>query len=335
MKSWILKKPYELELIEIPKPVPKKDEVLVRMRYIGLCGSDIEIYRGKRDPEFLANPVRLGHEASGVVEEVGPEVQGLKTGNKVAVRGIWGCFSEYISASQVSAFSVSSMPALQIVKLPDTFPEAIGPFVEVLPKIIRTGEKIGITQQTDVVIVGQGVCGLLLTQVVKMQNPHRLVTLDLYDEKLGLSKDYGATDTLNASSENLNDLVRSVLPDGADIIIVAHLEGEGVAEAIEFLKWNGKLILWGCLGKTEIDFFRLHIRGGDILGTRMADLEEDIYYCQKTIKYLEDGIIDVKKMITHQFKFDVTPEAFELKDKGKGDVIAVEVISTDGKKVYP
>ncbi len=326
MKTWILKEPFKLELIEIPKPIPKKDEVLVQMKYIGLCGSDIEIYRGKRDPEFLANPVRLGHEASGVIEEIGSEVQGLKIGDKVAMRGVWGCFSEYISASLVSNYSVSSMPALQIVRLPDIFPEEIGPFVEVLPKIIRTGEKIGVTQQTDIVIVGQGVCGLLLTQVVKMQNPHRLVTLDLYDQKLELSNRYGATDILNTSSGKLNDLVRSVLPDGADIVIVAHLEGKGVPEAIELLKWNGKLILWGCLGKTEIDFFRLHIRGGDILGTRMANLEEDIYYCQKAIRYLEDRVIDVKKMITHQFKFNEVPAAFELKDKGKGNVIAVEVI---------
>ena len=325
MKSWILRKPFELELVEMPKPVPKRNEFLVRMGYVGLCGSDIEIYRGRRDPEFLTDPVRMGHEASGVVEETGAEVQGIRIGNKVTARGIWGCFSEYVSAAKVSSPSATSMPVLQIVRLPDTFPEEIGPFIEVLPKIIRTGERIGVTPQTDVVIVGQGVCGLLLTQVVKMQNPRRLVTVDLNDHKLELSKHYGATDVLDASSGNVTDLVRSALPDAADIVIVAHLEGRGVPEAIELLKWNGKLILWGCLGKTEIDFFRLHARGGDILGTRMANLEEDIYYCQKAIRYLEDGTVDAKGLITHKFNFDEVPLAFETKDRGQGNVIAVEV----------
>ncbi len=325
MKAWILKNPLELELVEMPKPIPKKNEVLIRMRYIGLCGSDLEVYRGKREPEFLTNPVRLGHEASGVVKEVGSEVQGLRIGNKVAVRGVWGCFSEYISTSRVSPPSVYSMPVLQVVKLSDDFPEEVVPFVEVLPKIIRTGERIGITPQTDVVIVGQGVCGLLLTQVIRMENPHHLVTLDIYEQKLNLSKHYGATQVLNASSKNLSELVRTVLPDGADIVIVAHLEGKGISEAIELVKWNGKVILWGCLEKTEIDFFRLHMRGADILGTRMANLKEDIYYCEKAIKYLEDGIIDVNRLITHRFKFDDLPAGFQLKDSRKDGVIAVLV----------
>lgn len=322
MKSWILKRPLELELTDVPKPTPKSGEVLVRVQYVGLCGSDLEIYRGKRDPEFLAKPV-LGHEASGIVEEIGADVRGLAVGDKVALRGLWGCFSEYVCGTPVSAPSVSSMPVLQIVKLPPTFPEKTGYFVEVLPKIIRTSEKIGITSQTDVVIAGQGICGLLFTQAARMQGPHRLVALDLYDEKLKLSKAYGATHTLKVSPGNMNEIVRSVLPDGADIVIVAHLDGAGVAQAVEALKWNGKLILWGCLEKTMIDFFRLHVRGGDILGTRMANLAEDVHYCHKAVKYMEEGFIDVNRLVTHRFILDDLPRAFMTKDKGRGDVIGV------------
>mgnify|MGYP005849985493 CR=1 FL=1 len=329
MKSWILRRPYELELVDAPKPRAGPNEALVRMRYIGLCGSDLEIYRGHRDPEFLTSPVRTGHEASGVVEEVGSGVQGLKPGDKVVARGIWGCFSEYVAGPMVSPPSPRSMPTLQLVKLPPDFPEEYGPFLEVLPKIVRTGEKIGVTSESDVVIVGQGVCGLLLTQVVRMQNPHRLVALDLYDHKLSLARGYGATQTLDASSGSLSDLVRSVLPDGADIVIVAHLAGSGVPEAIELLKWNGKLILWGCLGKTQIDFYRLHARGGDILGTRMRNLEEDIHYCRKAVSYVADGFIDLSHLITHRFDLDHVPQAFAVKDQGGEDVVAVMVENRD------
>ncbi|NPV09827.1 MAG: alcohol dehydrogenase catalytic domain-containing protein [Anaerolineae bacterium] len=329
MKSWILTEPYRLELVEMPKPNPGPHEALVRMRHIGLCGSDLEIYRGHRDPEFLTTPVRAGHEASGVVEAVGSEVQGLKPGDRVVARGIWGCFSEYIAGPMVSPPSPRAMPTLQLVKLPGDFPEEYGPFIEVLPKIVRTGERIGVTSGSDVVIVGQGVCGLLLTQVVRMQNPHRLVVLDLHEHKLDLARRYGATHTLDASAGALSDLVRSVLPDGADIVIVAHLAGSGVPEAIELLKWNGQLILWGCLGKTEVDFYRLHARGGDILGTRMRNLEEDIRYCRKAVEYVADGVIDLSRLITHRFDLDHVPEAFAAKDEGGPGMVAVMVDSAD------
>lgn len=328
MRSWVLRKPRELELIEVPVPKPGPREVLVRMRHIGLCGSDLEIFRGNRDPEFLTSPVRTGHEASGVVEEIGTEVVGLKPGDKVVSRGIWGCFSDYVCGSMVSAPNPRTMPTLQLVKLPASFPEEYGPFIEVLPKIVRTAEQIGVTSQSDVVVVGQGVCGLMLTQLLRMQNPYRLVAVDVLEHKLTLARQYGATHTLNRSSASLREVVRSVLPDGADVVIVAHLAGSGVPEAIDLLKWNGSLILWGCLGKTEVDFYLLHARGGDILGTRMRNLEEDIRYCWKAVDYVERGLVDLSHMITHRFDLDHVPEAFATKDRGGEDVVAVMVDNT-------
>ena len=325
MKAWGLPRPFELELLDLPVPAVRADEALVRIGHTGLCGSDLEIYRGRRSPEFLANPVRLGHEACGVVEEVGPQLRGLRPGDKVALRGVWGCLSEYVTAPLLTPPSPRSMPTLQMVKLPPAFPGELGPFIEVLPKVIRTGESIGVTNQTDVLIIGQGVCGLLLTQVLRMQNPNRLVTVDLWDEKLLLSRRFGATATFNRHQGPLAELVRSALPDGADVVIVAHLEGTGVPEAIDLLKWNGKLVLWGCLGRAEVDFYRLHARGGDIIGTRMTDLRQDAHYCQRAVDMVERGLIDVSSLVTHRFTLETVPAAFATKDKGTGDVVGVTV----------
>jgi len=215
---------------------------------------------------------------------------------------------------------------LQMVKLPPDLALIEGPIVEVLPKILKTVERAHITPSKDVLILGQGVTGLLLTQTVRLYNPRTLVTADLFDEKLKLSKEFGATHTVNVAKESLAERVTELMPQGADIIFPAHLSGDGVVEAIEQLKWGGKIMLWGCLSPTfKMDFFRLHVHGGDILASRFDNIAEDRLYCQKAIEYLTWGLIDSKRLITHKFPLSRLPEAFKLKENPRGDVIRILV----------
>lgn len=78
-------------------PHAKSGEIRVDVKWVGICGSDLEVYRGARTPEFLSYPMRLGHEVAGIVDEVGPDVVGINVGDHVSLRYVWGAFAEYIT----------------------------------------------------------------------------------------------------------------------------------------------------------------------------------------------------------------------------------------------
>ena len=92
----VLHKPYEISIARAEIPEPGDGEVRVKIKWVGVCGSDVEVYRGARKPEFLTTPTRLGHEVAGWIDQLGPNVEGLRVGDKVTCRYVWGAFAEYL-----------------------------------------------------------------------------------------------------------------------------------------------------------------------------------------------------------------------------------------------
>ncbi len=82
----VLDRPYEISIGYAEIPEPNRNEISIKIEYVGICGSDLETYRGSRRPEYLSMPTRLGHEVSGVVNKVGANVNGIQIGDKVACR---------------------------------------------------------------------------------------------------------------------------------------------------------------------------------------------------------------------------------------------------------
>mgnify|MGYP002265373380 CR=1 FL=1 len=164
----VLDAPYRLSVRNALIPEPKADEVRVKILWVGICGSDLEAYRGTRAPEFLSIPARLGHEVSGIIDKVGDKVIGLKAGDKVTCRYVWGAYAQYIVCKP---FHVKVLP-------PDFPMLEISP-IEVLPGILHAAELGKIDQTKNVLIMGQGVSGLIMTQVVKLFSPKNLAVTDL------------------------------------------------------------------------------------------------------------------------------------------------------------
>lgn len=316
----MLHKPYSLELVEVPKPEPSDNEILVKIAWVGICGSDVEAYKGHRPPELFAGQSRLGHEASGTIEKTGKNVSGLKEGDSVVIRGTWGCFAEYVTTDPLRA-----------KKLPPEISLIEGSIIEVLPCIIKICERAEITPETDVLILGQGVSGLLLTQIARLYKPQRLVTTDLFEEKLELSKELGATDTLRATGDNKEDVrrIKGLLQKGADVVILANLGGQGVETAIDAVKTGGRIMLYGNLDEaSNINFYKLHAKCSDLLTTRLhydASLVEFRRTFDLATEYVLEGIVNASRLITHKFPLTKLKEAFRLKERPRGDVIHIMV----------
>ena len=303
----VLDAPYKMSVRNALIPVPADDEVRVKIKWVGICGSDLEAYRGTRAPEFISTPARLGHEVSGVLDMVGSKVVGLKPGDKVTCRYVWGAYAEYIVCKP---FNVKVLP-------PD-FPELEISPIEVLPGILHAAELGKIDQTKNVLIMGQGVSGLVMTQVVRLFSPKALAVTDLSPAKLALARKYGATHTylLPDRDARTMDFAGRDFPEGFDVVIPCLLEGDGVVDAIDCAAMCARVVLYGCIGVCHkpIDFFKAHRKR---LEFYMTEPRRDIdmrRFFQEGIQLVEDGLVNTSEMITHTFPLERIQEAFQLRN---------------------
>ena len=314
----VLEKPYQITPAYAKIPEPGPDEVRVKIKYTGICGSDLEAYRGTRAPEFISIPARLGHEVGGIIDKIGENVRGLQAGDRVTCRYIWGAYAQYIVCKP---FNVKVMPPQLPLK-------AVSP-VEVLPGILHAVDLAKIDQTKNVLIMGQGVSGLLMTQAVALSNPKNLVVTDLYDKNLELAKRYGATHTykLPAHDARTADYVKQDFPDGFDIVIPCLLEGNGVVDAIDMAAVCGRIVLYGCIGicNIPIDFFRFHRKRLELYSTEpRRDIDMRRYF-EEGIKLITDGLITTDGIITDIIPLSEIQRAFDLRNAGGENTIHVLV----------
>lgn len=300
---------------EIPRPGP--DELRIKIRYVGICGSDVETYRGLRKPEFMTLPARLGHEVSGTIDAVGGNVHTLKVGMKVSCRYVWGAFAEYILCRP---FNVKVVP--------DDFPDEEISSLEVLPGILHAAELARIGPNTRVLITGQGVSGLVMTQVIALFSPKQLVVTDLHDKNLALAGRYGATATYRIPTQHTPtmDILGTDHPDGFDVVIPCLLEGNGMVDALHACAFGGRIVMYGCIGSCEepFDFFKMHKKRVDIYSTEPKSDIAMRRFWQEGLQLVKDGLVNTVDMVTHRFTLDRVAEAFQLRDdKSAGGAIHI------------
>lgn len=324
----VLDEPFKMTVRNAVIPIPKDNEVRVKIKWVGICGSDLEAYRGTRSPEFVSIPARLGHEVSGIIDMVGEKVVGVKVGDKVTCRYVWGAYAQYIVCKP---FNVKVLP-------PDFPMLEISP-IEVLPGIIHAAELGKIDQTKNVLIMGQGVSGLIMTQVVSQFSPKNLVCTDLDPAKLKLAEKYGATHTylLPDKDAHTMDYCKSDFPDGFDVVIPCLLEGDGVIDAMECAAMCARIVMYGCIGvcRKPIDFFKAHRKRLEIYLTEpRRDIDMRRYF-QEGIQMVMDGMINTSEMITDTFPLERIQEAFDLRnDSPKGHIhVVIDCEAENGENI--
>ena len=237
MNALLLTEYKKLELVDFPMPTIGPDDVLVRVRACGICGSDVHGFdgsSGRRNP-----PLIMGHEASGEVAELGANVKDLKVGDRVTfdstvycgkcafcvkgdvnlcdnreVVGVapkefkrHGAFAEFVS-----------IPRRIMYRLPDSFPFEQAALIEAVSigvhAVAITPVKLGDTA----VIIGTGMIGLVTLQAAKAAGCTRIIAVDMEDSKIAAAIAMGATDGINSKNTNVPDAVRELTGGrGADV----------------------------------------------------------------------------------------------------------------------
>lgn len=317
-KVAVLNAPYDISIAHAEIPEPGDGEIRLKIKWVGVCGSDVEAYRGTRQPEYLSTPARLGHEVSGIIDKIGSNVTGVKVGDKVTCRYVWGAFAEYIVCKP---FNVKVMP-------PD-FPMLEISLIEVLPGVIHTAELSNIDASKNVLILGQGVSGLVLTQVLSLYSPQNLVVTDLKERNLELAEKYGATHTYQIPTPDTRtmDVLGDDFPDGFDIVIPCLLEGDGMVDAIDCSALRGRIVMYGCIGvcNKPIDFFKVHRKRLEIYSTEpRTDIDMRRFF-EESVQLVVNGLVNTSEMVTDKLPLTRIDEAFRLRADEANESIHVLV----------
>jgi L-iditol 2-dehydrogenase len=265
MKALVLSEYKHLELVEAPQPRPTADELLIRIQACGICGSDVHGFDGSTGRRLP--PIVMGHEAAGIVEEVGSAVTGFRPGDRVTFDSTVSCGTcffclrgqvnlcdrrEVIGVStpafrRMGAFAeYVTVPARIAYRLPDNMPFAHAAMIEAVSVAVHAVSLTPIALDDTVIVVGAGMIGLLTLQAARLAGAGRVFVLDVDDTRLELARSLGATHTVNSREEGaVSEILRQTHDRGADAVLECVGTTVTVKLAIDAVRKGGAVTLVG------------------------------------------------------------------------------------------
>jgi 2-desacetyl-2-hydroxyethyl bacteriochlorophyllide A dehydrogenase len=332
MKSIVCEKPNHFNMVEVEPPVLKTGEALVRIRRIGICGTDYHAYRGNQP--FFSYPRVLGHELSGEIESVGENSYGLKEGDLVSVLPYMAC-GECIACRNGKTNCCTDMKVLG-VHIEGGMSEWISvPYnhlvktngltldqsamIEPLSIGAHAIRRAALKQGEYVLVIGAGPIGLGVMAFAKQEGAS-VIAMDVNEERLEYCRKWAKVDyTVNALEnpiENLKEITNGEMPT---VVFDATGNAKSMSDAFNYPAHGGKLIYVGLTkGNILFDDPDFHKKELTLMGSRNAT-REDFEYVEKTI---QTGGVDIDSYITHRASFDemiiqfeewLTPEAKVIK----------------------
>lgn len=336
MKAAVLRElnsPLSIEKVELT-PL-KVGQVLVRINVSGLCGAQLHEIRGhKGNGKFL--PHLMGHEGSGIVEDVGSGVTTVCVGDKVVMHwrqgdGIEAPFPQYIlDGKTISSGKVTTLSEYSIVSenrltavpqdTPDNLCALLGCGLTTALGIIDN--EINLKIGESILIVGCGGVGLNLIQGARLRSAYPIIAVDIEEEKREKAIEIGATEFINTSEKDLS--IQQV-----DVIIDTTGNSEVISSMVKHLSGKGRMILVGqpAPGKDVVIPNGVSLFGGrgkSISATQggMTNPSEDI---PRYVKMHKAGLLDIDKIVTHTFCLDEVNDAFRLLKSGTAGRIMIKM----------
>lgn len=322
MRALTIVKPGEAKYIEVEKPSLRPYDVLAKVKYVGICGTDIDIYIGEFSlvtDGLIKYPVRIGHEWSGIVEEVGSEVKGLKPGDRVISDNWVSCgeceecrSGHYSKCKHIRALGTCKawdgayaeyvcMPFWHYHILPDNVPLEVAAVIE--PATIANHALIrgNMTQDTTVMIIGNGPIGITGAGIAKCKGAKKVILAGRRDSKLEIAKILGADVVINMVKDDFYQRVMAETDGkGADLIIEASGAIDCVRKAMDVVALWGRIALVGFYGSdfSGVDADKLVNNCISMIGVGgQAGLDE-------VLDLVNSGKLNLGSLITHRFPFD-------------------------------
>ncbi|MFQ6082072.1 MAG: alcohol dehydrogenase catalytic domain-containing protein [Candidatus Aminicenantia bacterium] len=334
MKAAIFYGPNQpLKIEEVDKPGIEDNEILVKIAACGVCQTDLH-YIDHGVPTFKQPPMILGHEPSGIVEEIGSKVKNLKVGDHVLIPPVFSCGTCYncrIGRENICNNMImmgnhidgayaeyTKAPAKDCLPLPEELPleeaSIIADAISTPYHAVKNRAKVNLGD--TVVVFGCGGVGMNVIQIATAAGGS-VIAVDLVDKKLELAKKLGATHTINPTGKEDKELLKEIKKltgGGADIAIEVIGNPKTIELAYNSVRPGGRLCQVGythenvLINMGKLMFREIEIVGS--LGCRPVDYP-------KLIEMVRTGKIQLAPIVTHKFKLDEINEAFDTLRKGE------------------
>jgi 2-desacetyl-2-hydroxyethyl bacteriochlorophyllide A dehydrogenase len=331
MKAIVWTGPGRIEVRSLPQPVPKSDEVLLRVDHAGICGSDLHIRQGEHPR--AKPPLVLGHEISGKVAQTVPGPGGWQEGQAVAVYPVIGCGEcglcrsgrEYI-CSRLGLIGIDrhggmaefvSVPADKLHRLPDGLAPVLGALVEPMAVGVHVAARGGSVEGATVAVVGAGPIGLCVGIAATAKGAERVLISDISEFRLAAAKAFGFT-AVHAGRQSLRDAVAEATAGRGATCVV---EATGVPAAAEGLlnlsAIGGRIVVAGIFPRPiPVDLRDLSFRELKLIGTRHYTPGE----FDEAIRIVASGRFPLENIAGDIYPLDRGVEAFDRAASGKDSV---------------
>jgi len=327
MKAAVFEKPHHLSVVNRPLRTLAKNEVLVRVQYCGVCGTDVHIVAGE---SRSSPPVVLGHEYTGIVEDIGSEVKRFSPGQRVAIDPNISCGICYFCrrgevhlCSNLRALGVDIdggmaelciVPEQQLYRLPENFPTVASVFIEPVSCALHGIDRAKIDVGDTVVIIGAGTIGLMMLQLCRSSGAAVTIVVEPLEHKRNIANSLGSTYVLNPNNVHVRNSVMDITSVGADVVIECAGNITTAEEAIHLARRGGTVEFFGVcpFGQTfPIEPNQVFFRELTIVGSYVNPLTFD-----RAIKTLANGIVRVDTFPVHKFSLDDVYEALRFQREG-------------------
>jgi threonine 3-dehydrogenase len=322
----------------VPVPEIGPDDVLIRVRKTGICGTDIHIWNWDEWAQrTVPVPLVTGHEFAGEIVEIGRNVEGLSIGQRVSGEGhLIGKHSRQsragkfhldpetrgIGVNEQGAFAeYLRLPAFNVVPLPDAIDDEIGAILDPLGNAVHTALSFDLVGE-DVLITGAGPIGIMAAAVARHVGARHVVITDLNPDRLALAARVADVVPVNVREEDLKAVVaRLKMKEGFDVGLEMSGSQAALDQMVEALVMGGRIALLGIPpGKSPVDWSRIVFKAITIKGVYGREIFETWY---KMIAMLENGL-DVRPVITHRFGVDDFREGFETMRGGLSGKVVLD-----------
>ncbi|GAA0181273.1 galactitol-1-phosphate 5-dehydrogenase [Clostridium sediminicola] len=331
MKAMRFLEPNKFSYDEVPTPEIKDDEILARVKAVGICGSDLELLEGEMPHQkngFTTFPLIPGHEWSGEVVKVGKDVIGFEVGDRVVgdvslgcgkcdycregkfnlcpnrvVTGSYrnkdGAYAEYIN-----------IPSRHAYKIPENLSYDEAALIEPTATSYYGVKRGRVTFGETVLCIGDGPIGLMAAQCSKAAGASRVLVVGSWNEKLEIAKELGADDVFNYHDGSISEWVKSVTDGkGVDVVIESSGSSSTVDESLLSLKPGGRIVLlslyWNYSFETRIN--DIILKDCDVIGVLAS---RNTF--RPTLAMMGNGTIKAKPLITHHHKLEDFGDALKI-----------------------
>ena len=321
-------------------PVPEigPDDVLIRIRKTGICGTDIHIWNWD-DWAARTVPVPLitGHEFAGEIVELGRNVTDLALGQRCSGEGhLIGKTSRQsragkfhldpatrgIGVNEQGAFAeFLRLPAFNVVLLPDAIDDEIGAILDPLGNAVHTALSFDLVGE-DVLITGAGPIGIMAAAVVRHVGARHVVITDVNADRLALAAQVADVVPVNVGTQDLAEVMAGLkMKEGFDVGLEMSGNQRALDQMVESLVMGGRIALLGIPpGTSPVDWSRIVFKAITIKGVYGREIFETWY---KMIAMLENGL-EVRRVITHRFKVDEFRAGFAAMLSGSSGKVVLD-----------